>query len=140
MIYKSYLIEQNINLLDKNLFLFYGENLGLKNELKDKGHTFISHTDTEVVLTAYKQWGLKMLDKFNGMWAMAIHNSKTHCLTLSRDRFGVKPLYYFYDENELVFASEVKSLHKHLISKVSINKKIINNILQIFKIIIVFHF
>lgn len=102
----------------------------IKNELKDKGHTFISHTDTEVVLTAYKQWGLKMLDKFNGMWAMAIYNSKTHCLTLSRDRFGVKPLYYFYDENELIFASEVKSLHKHLISKVSINKKIINNILR----------
>ena len=102
----------------------------IKNELKDKGHTFISHTDTEVVLTAYKQWGLKMLDKFNGMWAMAIYNSKTHCLTLSRDRFGVKPLYYFYDENELVFASEVKSLHKHLGQRVSINDKTIEAILR----------
>lgn len=102
----------------------------IKNELKDKGHTFISHTDTEVVLTAYKQWGLKMLDKFNGMWAMAIYNSKTHCLTLSRDRFGVKPLYYFYDENELVFASEVKSLHKHLGQRVSINDKTIEALLR----------
>ena len=102
----------------------------IKNELKDKGHTFISHTDTEVVLTAYKQWGLKMLDKFNGMWAMAIYNSKTHCLTLSRDRFGVKPLYYFYDENELVFASEVKSLYKHLGQRVSINDKTIEAILR----------
>jgi asparagine synthase (glutamine-hydrolysing) len=102
----------------------------IKNELKAKGHTFISHTDTEVVLTAYKQWGLKMLDKFNGMWAMAIYNSKTHCLTLSRDRFGVKPLYYFYDENELVFASEVKSLHKHLGQRVSINDKTIEAILR----------
>ena len=101
----------------------------IKNELKAKGHTFISQTDTEVVLTAYKQWGLKMLDKFNGMWAMAIYNSKTHCLTLSRDRFGVKPLYYFYDENELVFASEVKSLHKHLGKRVSINDKTIEAIL-----------
>jgi len=100
----------------------------IKNELKDKGHTFISHT--EVVLTAYKQWGLKMLDKFNGMWAMAIYNSKTHCLTLSRDRFGVKPLYYFYDENELVFASEVKSLHKHLGQRVSINDKTIEALLR----------
>lgn len=102
----------------------------IKNELKDKGHIFISHTDTEVVLTAYKQWGLKMLDKFNGMWAMAIYNSKTHCLTLSRDRFGVKPLYYFYDENELVFASEVKSLYKHLGQRVSINDKTIEAILR----------
>jgi len=102
----------------------------IKNELKAKGHTFISQTDTEVVLTAYKQWGLKMLDKFNGMWAMAIYNSKTHCLTLSRDRFGVKPLYYFYDENELVFASEVKSLHKHLGQRVSINDKTIEALLR----------
>jgi len=102
----------------------------IKNELKDKGHIFISNTDTEVVLTAYKQWGLEMLNKFNGMWAMAIYNSKTHCLTLSRDRFGVKPLYYFYDENELVFASEVKSLYKHLGQRVSINDKTIEAILR----------
>ena len=102
----------------------------IKAELIEEGYEFKSQSDTEVVLVAYQAWGVKMFGKFNGMWAMAIYDVSTNHLLLSRDRFGIKPLYYFYDENELVFASEVKSLHQHLAHKVTINKKVIDRILN----------
>ena len=102
----------------------------IKDELKVKGYHFKSDTDTEVVLMAYQEWGLKMLNKFNGMWAMAIYDVKTNTLTLSRDRFGIKPLYYFFDGDEFVFASEVQALQKHLGPKGTINKNTIQSILN----------
>ncbi|MBL4624867.1 MAG: asparagine synthase (glutamine-hydrolyzing) [Flavobacteriales bacterium] len=81
--------------------------LELRDELITKGYKFYTSTDTEVVLVAYIEWGIKCLDKFNGMWAMAIWNKKTEELFLSRDRFGIKPLYYSYSKmNSLLFASE----------------------------------
>ncbi|MFA6316471.1 MAG: asparagine synthase (glutamine-hydrolyzing) [Elusimicrobiota bacterium] len=85
----------------------------LREELAGLGHGFASSSDTEVVLKAYVQWGVECFSRFNGMWAMAIHDRKAGCLVLARDRFGKKPLYYFRSGKDLVFGSEPKALLKH---------------------------
>lgn len=81
----------------------------LRAELEKLGHSFISRTDTEVILAAYSQWGESCLSRFNGMWAFAIYDSQAGTFFLARDRFGVKPLYYWISpESLLAFASEIK--------------------------------
>ena len=81
----------------------------LRDELKQVGHSFESNSDTEVALKAYAEWGDNCFCKFNGIWAMAIYCNKDMSLMLSRDRFGVKPLYLFPNNNSLFISSEVKS-------------------------------
>jgi asparagine synthase (glutamine-hydrolysing) len=66
----------------------------LKKGLEANGHHFRSNCDTEVILKAYKEWGHRCLERFNGMWAFAIWDSKQKTLFMARDRFGVKPLFY----------------------------------------------
>jgi asparagine synthase (glutamine-hydrolysing) len=83
--------------------------LELKSGLEQLGYGFKSESDTEVILTAYHHWGEDCQLKFNGMWALAIWDSVEHKLFLSRDRFGVKPMIYHFDENHFAFASEMKS-------------------------------
>ena len=85
--------------------------LELRAELEILGCVFHTHTDTEVVLNAWIQWGRSSFSKFNGMWAIAIWDQSLKRLTLSRDRFGVKPLYIARQNNALYFASEMKTLH-----------------------------
>jgi asparagine synthase (glutamine-hydrolysing) len=80
----------------------------LRNELSALGHRFVSQTDTEVVLHSFAEWGLDCFSRFNGMWALAIYDVETGSLVLSRDRFGVKPLFYGHDGDGLMFASEPK--------------------------------
>lgn len=81
----------------------------LREELGQLGHRFRSHTDTEVVLASYAQWGKDCLHRFNGMWAFIIVDTKTGTIFASRDRFGVKPLYYWFSpEGFLAFGSEIK--------------------------------
>jgi asparagine synthase (glutamine-hydrolysing) len=81
----------------------------LKTELISKGHQFISHTDTEVILAAYAEWGVTCLQRFHGMWAFAIYDIQQQEIFLARDRFGIKPLYYWMSpEKSFCFASEVK--------------------------------
>jgi len=75
-----------------------------------KGHKFISHTDTEVVIHSYEEFGEKCLDLFEGMFAFAIWDSKKNIMFLVRDRIGIKPLYYFFDQNKIIFASEIKAI------------------------------
>lgn len=82
----------------------------LKQELKELGHRFKSNSDTEVILHAFEEWGEECQDRFNGMWALAIWDTKTNALFCSRDRFGVKPFYYFFDGKIFAFASEIKAL------------------------------
>jgi len=84
----------------------------IKDELIKLGHEFISTGDTEVVLKAYIEWGTDCFTKFNGMWAIAIYDRKLKKTILSRDRFGVKPLFYYKNKNNFVFSSEIKSLLK----------------------------
>ncbi|MGA1823350.1 MAG: asparagine synthase (glutamine-hydrolyzing) [bacterium] len=81
----------------------------IRQELESLGHTFISDSDTEVVVAAYAQWGEDCQLRFNGMWAFAIWDSKERVLFLSRDRFGIKPLHYVYTPSYFAFASEMKA-------------------------------
>jgi asparagine synthase (glutamine-hydrolysing) len=81
----------------------------LRAELEALGHRFSSRSDTEVVLAAYAQWGPDCLPRFNGMWAFAIYDIQEERLFLSRDRFGIKPLYYWISpQGTFCFASEIK--------------------------------
>jgi asparagine synthase (glutamine-hydrolysing) len=82
----------------------------IKEELLLKGYKFKSHTDTEVVLKSYEEFGVKCLEKFNGMFAMAIWDDEKKELFLARDRIGIKPLYYYYKDGKLIFGSEIKSI------------------------------
>jgi asparagine synthase (glutamine-hydrolysing) len=83
--------------------------LELKKELVQLGYAFRSDSDTEVILTAYHHWGEDCQLKFNGMWAFAIWDGIERKLFVSRDRFGVKPLIYHFDEKHFGFASEMKA-------------------------------
>lgn len=85
----------------------------LRQELKARGYTFRSTSDTEVIIAAYEEWGTACFSRFNGMWALALFDRNNNKLILSRDRFGKKPLYYYKHNNGLVFASEIKALFKH---------------------------
>ncbi len=85
----------------------------LRIELEAKGHTFRSQTDTEVVLKAYKTWGENCVHKLNGMFAFAIWDKTTNRLFLARDRYGVKPLYYYFKNGTFLFGSEIKSILQH---------------------------
>lgn len=82
--------------------------LELRAELEALGHAFRTGTDTEVVVAAYAQWGEECLLRFNGMWAFAIWDRETRSLFLARDRFGIKPLYYWNGPTRFAFASEMK--------------------------------
>jgi len=83
--------------------------LELKNELSQKGYSFRSQSDTEVILAAFHEWGEECQLKFNGMWAFAIWDTREKTLFLSRDRFGVKPLYICQKNGYFAFASEIKA-------------------------------
>ena len=98
------------------IIVFNREVYNFKNirvELEELGYKFISNSDTEVILYSYKEWGIKCIDKFVGMFAFSIFNKIENKLFLVRDRAGVKPLYYYTDEKEFMFSSEIKSFHKH---------------------------
>lgn len=95
----------------------------LRTHLEALGYHFHSHTDTEVVLNAYVEWGADCLTKFNGMFAFAIWDKQDKQLFLARDRYGVKPLYYFQNHNSFVFASEIKALTASKIYKPQLNKE-----------------
>ena len=82
----------------------------LRNELKVLGHRFVSGSDTEVLLTAYIQWGEESLHRLNGMWAFAIYDRQNGSIFAARDRYGIKPFYYTTDGNCLMFASEIPPL------------------------------
>jgi asparagine synthase (glutamine-hydrolysing) len=82
----------------------------LKIQLESLGYKFHSQTDTEVVLKAYAEWGKEALHKFNGMFAFAIWDKKNKTLFLARDRYGIKPLYYYFDNKSFVFSSEIKAI------------------------------
>ncbi len=85
----------------------------LREELVSKGHRFHSHSDTEVILHAYEEWGTGCLSRFNGMWAFALWDGKQQRLFCARDRLGIKPFYYTQSSGSFLFASEIKALLAH---------------------------
>src|SRR5712692_9342099 len=87
--------------------------LDLRRELEILGFTFLSRTDTEVLIHGYRAWGLDVVSRLNGMFAFALWDAARNTLHLVRDRYGIKPLYYWGDGGELVFASEIRALLQH---------------------------
>lgn len=100
----------------------------LRSELESAGHVFFTdHSDTEVVLRGFMEWGEGLPEKLNGMWAFALMDRRNNQLFLSRDRFGKKPLFYSVSKNFFVFSSELASLVSHSevnkeISRLSLKK------------------
>jgi asparagine synthase (glutamine-hydrolysing) len=98
---------------DTTVLVYSGEVynfLELRTVLRNAGHVFHTRSDTEVVVRAYEEWGPGCVERFNGMFAFAIWDSKREQLFLARDRMGVKPLYYFVYPGGILFASEPKGI------------------------------
>ena len=85
----------------------------IRIQLESLGHQFHSKTDSEVVLKAWSQWGDASLDRFNGMFAFAVWDSTDSTLTLARDRYGIKPLYFTLQGRKFLFGSEIKAILAH---------------------------
>ncbi|MES2761306.1 MAG: asparagine synthase (glutamine-hydrolyzing) [Bacteroidota bacterium] len=85
----------------------------IKNELITKGHKFLSHSDTEVILHAFSEWGITCIEKFIGMFAFVIYDTNSNEIHCVRDRAGVKPFFYYWHEGLFLFASELKAFHLH---------------------------
>jgi asparagine synthase (glutamine-hydrolysing) len=96
--------------------------LELKAELKEKGHQFLTQTDTEVILAAYKEWGTNCLEKFNGMFALALYDKLKQEVFCARDRVGVKPFYFINTSTTFAFASEQKAFLKSKLIPFEINE------------------
>lgn len=98
---------------EKYVLAFNGEiynYIELREELRKKNAIFYTETDTEVILEAYRYWGINCTKRFNGMWSFALYDKEKKQVILSRDRFGVKPLYVYESEDEFIFASEIKCI------------------------------
>lgn len=124
---------QPMSYLEKYSIIFNGEifnYLELKAELIDLGYSFFSDSDTEVILAAYDMWGNECQSKFNGFWAFIILNIHSGTLFISRDRLGIKPLYYYVDNNKIIFASEIKSILANPTVETSPNINYINKYLK----------
>ena len=93
----------------------------LRAELEALGWQFRSQTDSEVVLNAFAQWGIASLDRFNGMFAFALWDRQENELNLVRDRYGIKPIYYYCRDGLFLFASEVKGILQHPKASASLN-------------------
>lgn len=98
----------------------------LKTELEAKGHQFKTHSDTEVIVHAYEEYGMDCVNKFRGMFAFALYNTKSGEVFMGRDRVGKKPFYYFIDGERFLFASEVKSILKMLPERSGVNRRMID--------------
>jgi len=100
--------------------------LELKQELQAKGHEFVSTTDTEVIVEGLAEYGPSFFERLDGMFAVGAWHKGEKALYLSRDRFGVKPLYYWFTGKTLVFASEIKAIIKHPDFQVKLNYAALN--------------
>lgn len=93
----------------------------IKSELVSLGHQFTGHSDTEVILHAYAQWGKKGINKFIGMFAFVIYDTQMEEIICVRDRAGVKPFFYYWNDGLFLFSSELKAFHKHANFKKELN-------------------
>lgn len=124
---------QPMHYLDRYSIVHNGEiynYIELKNELLQKGYSFQTQSDTEVILAAYDHWQDECVEHFDGMFAFAIWDEKEQELFAARDRFGEKPFFYFHNKGEFSFASEMKALWAAGISR-KVNLKMLFNFITI---------
>lgn len=95
----------------------------LREELLEKGHLFANHSDTEVLLHGYEEWGESLLDRLRGMFAFVIWDKKKKELFAARDMFGIKPFYYAVLDHQLVYGSEIKSIIEHPLYERKVNEE-----------------
>ncbi len=116
---------------DKNYTVTYNGEIynfkEIRSELEKLGHTFSSHSDTEVLLNAFIEYGVDCFTRFNGMFAVAIWNKQDQELVIARDKTGKKPLYYCYKNNMIVFASELKAIYPANVSDKQIDDKAVQD-------------
>ncbi len=101
---------------EKLWIVFNGEiynYMDIREELLELGHKFRTESDTEVILASWRQWGEACLQKFRGMFAFCLWDAEQDLLFMARDRFGKKPLFYYRDDDTLIFASEIKSMIRY---------------------------
>lgn len=113
---------------NKNVVIVFNGEIYNYHEVKyslSQKHIWNSKTDTEVLIHGYEEYGQKLVEKIEGMFAYSIYDKRENILTLARDHFGKKPLYYYIDDNVFCFSSEIKAILKNLSikSKLTINKK-----------------
>ena len=97
----------------------------LRQELEEKGHRFQTQTDTEVLVHGYEEWGGALTEKLRGMYAFAIWDTVKESLFLARDKWGIKPLYYYQTDHSLLFASEIKAFLDHPDFQKQLNEEIL---------------
>jgi asparagine synthase (glutamine-hydrolysing) len=122
----SFAGHQPMSYLNRYWIVYNGEvynYIEIRKDLEQKGYSFNSTSDTEVIMVAYHHWGDECLKKFNGMWAFVIYDMHDNKLFISRDRFGIKPLYYYKKHNIFIFASEIKAILEHPEVKTAPNNK-----------------
>ena len=98
---------------ERYIIVFNGEiynYIELKEELVNLGALFTNDTDTQVIIEAYRFWGKDCVKKFNGMWAFCLYDTVENIIFLSRDRFGIKPLYFINRDDVFAFGSEIKAI------------------------------
>lgn len=108
----------------KHWIVFNGEIYNykeVKKELLEKGYKFRSNTDTEVILNGYIEYGINIVSKLNGMFAIALWDEDKQMLYLVRDRLGIKPLYFYHKNDSIIFASEIKSILEAITHKPELN-------------------
>ena len=102
----------------------------IKVDLEKLGHSFVGESDTEMILHAYQQWGENCIQRFIGMFVIVIYDTKNNSIFISRDRAGVKPLYYYWNNDLFLFASELKALHEHPNFEKKIDKNAVASYIQ----------
>lgn len=114
---------------EKNIVIIFNGEIYNFQELRDKlkrKHKFKTNSDTEVLVHGYEEWGHNLTKKLRGMYAFAIWNSKEKELYMARDEWGIKPLYYYFNKDTLMFASEIKAFLDHPDFKKEFNDKILS--------------
>ena len=101
--------------------------LEIRHELTQKGYIFYNHTDTEVIIAAYHEWGDGCVGRFNGMWSFALLDTKENMIFCSRDRLGIKPFYYTLSNEGFVFSSEIKQILASQIVRFQQNYKVLSD-------------
>jgi len=119
----------------KTTLVFNGEIynfIDIRKELELNNYKFTTQSDSEVILAAYDMWGVDCVKQFNGVWAFCIYDEIKNILFLSRDRLGVKPLHYYYDDDKFIFSSEIKGIITHKEININYKKNISNDAVSLY--------